>query len=553
VAPTPTGRSLVPPSGTNSALGAPADAPLDRWLERHAAFVTLVVLAAGFLLRLRAASSGYLHPDEAYFYILADQPSLGATYKLALHDPHPPLFCFLLHFLRVLGHSELILRLPSVLAGTFLPCFGYKWLRTIFGARTGWIGMLLLTFSPPMITQSVQVRQYALLVFFLVAALYFLERALGEDSLSKMALFSLFLLLAIATHYSTPWFVIVSGVYAFGRIRRAPPSRAVTRTLLGSMAAAAALIQFFFVTHVAKLATSGLTAWMVNTSWLSALYFHPAKTSAVKFVAAHSVWFFQYLFGQAAVGFAMLAAFLIAASLLLDPKLPLPGKAPPRLLAVLVLLPFLIASGAGLARLYPYGPVREDLWLLPFAIAGVSYGLGQLGGRRRAWPALGLAGLVVFSGLYAVPTGIQLPPNLSRNIFEAPLSYIRQAIPEHRPVLTDLSTMLTLGYYLCDDEGFPLLPALQGFAEYRCGGYRFLVSPQQTFTPANFPGEVEQAAKTYRLDPGQSLWVVHAAWAENSLGKVIPSLPEFRLPTHQTFGDISIFQVVIPQPGGPGN
>jgi hypothetical protein len=550
---TPAKLSAALSCPANRAPEASADAPLDRWLERHAGLVMLVVLAAGFLLRLRAAAHNYLSPDEALIYLVANQPSLRAVYKASLHEAHPPLSYFLLHSCLLLGHSELILRLPSVLAGSILPWFAYKWLKTVFGARTAWIGMLLFAFSPAMITQSIQDRQYALLLLLLAAALYFLEAALGEDSVSKMALFSLFLLLALATHYSTPWFAIALGVYAFGRILHNPPSRAVTRTWVGCMAGAAALIQFFFVTHVAKLRTSGLMAWMVKTSWLHELYFHPGKTSVAKFVLLHSIWFFQFLFGQEAIGFAMCAVFLIAASLLLDPRLRLPGKATPRLLALLILLPFLIAIEAGLAQLYPYGPAREDLWLAPFAIAGVSYGLGQLGGRRRAWPALGLASIVVFSGLATASKGVRLSPDLSRKVFEEPIRYIHQSVPQNQPILTDLSTILTLGYYLCGDRGFPDAVTQGEFSEYRCGGYRFLLFPRQTFTPANFPYELERARKTFGLAAGEWLWVAHTGFGDQLQEKLTGSFPELLLrPRKTSLNGVSIFQVAIPRPSGTG-
>jgi uncharacterized membrane protein len=557
-------------------------APLDDWLERHCAAVAIVVLGIGFLLRIRAAAHCYLLPDEALIYTIGNQASLAATYKLSLIEAHPPLFYFLLHFWRLLGRSELILRLPSVLAGTALPWFVYKWLKIVFGARTAWIGLLLMTFSPAMVAQSTKVRQYPLLLLFFAAALYFLESALEESSSARMALFGLFLFLAIATHYSTLWFAIASGIYALGRFRpglrkardhqggrpesagrrpdrvefsrRSPPSRAVAKVWLGAMAGAAALFLFFYATHIARLRSNGLISWMKNAGWISALYFHPGKTSALQFVLGNTVSFFHYLVGQAAIGFAMFALFLIVVSLLLDPQRPLAGKAPPRLIALLLFLPFLLAIGAGVARLYPYGPVREDLWLAPFAIAGAGYGLSQIGGRRRAWPALGLAALVVLCGLYAVPIGVRLSPYLDRTMIEAPVNFIRRAVPQNQPVLTDYSTIMTLGYYFCRDDGFPLAAVRQGFfAEYRCGGYRFLVSPRQTLNPENFPGAVERAAGTYGLSPGQSLWVAHAGWGDHLAEKLARRFPELGLLPRQNFNEgVAIFQVKIPRKDGTG-
>src|SRR5271165_4553145 len=89
-----------------------------------AALITLL----GFLARLWTASGTFLNPDEALHFRLANQVSLDLAYKAALTAAHPPLLILFLHFWRVLGTSELWLRLPSLLAGTVFCWMFYKWL-----------------------------------------------------------------------------------------------------------------------------------------------------------------------------------------------------------------------------------------------------------------------------------------------------------------------------------------------------------------------------------------------------------------------------------------
>src|ERR1700719_4417526 len=91
--------------------------------------ITLAAIAVtllGFLARLWTASGTFLNPDEALHFRLANQPSLALSYKASLTAAHPPLYILLLHFWRVLGVSELWLRLPSVLAGTVFCWIFYK-------------------------------------------------------------------------------------------------------------------------------------------------------------------------------------------------------------------------------------------------------------------------------------------------------------------------------------------------------------------------------------------------------------------------------------------
>jgi len=77
-----------------------------------------LVLAAGFVARLLPAWRYFLNPDEALHYVLADQSSLTLAWKAALTNAHPPLLIVVLYYVRLWGHSELLLRIPSVLAGT---------------------------------------------------------------------------------------------------------------------------------------------------------------------------------------------------------------------------------------------------------------------------------------------------------------------------------------------------------------------------------------------------------------------------------------------------
>ena len=76
-----------------------------------------LVLIAAFVARLIPAKEYFLNPDEALHYLSASQPSVDIAYKAALTNAHPPLLILVLYYWRSFGQSELILRMPSVLAG----------------------------------------------------------------------------------------------------------------------------------------------------------------------------------------------------------------------------------------------------------------------------------------------------------------------------------------------------------------------------------------------------------------------------------------------------
>ena len=111
------------------------------WFETHSNLSALLIVTAALLVRLRAASGTFLNPDEALHYLLANQSSWFLAYRASLTNAHPPLLTFVLYLWRGVGTSELVLRLPSVIAGTAFCWIFFKWLTRILGPVAGFIGL----------------------------------------------------------------------------------------------------------------------------------------------------------------------------------------------------------------------------------------------------------------------------------------------------------------------------------------------------------------------------------------------------------------------------
>jgi Dolichyl-phosphate-mannose-protein mannosyltransferase len=289
------------------------DGIVEQWLRKHLNLFAMAVVAAGLVARLSAAAASYLNPDEAVHYLILNQPSVALAYKASLTNAHPPLIYLLVYFWRFLGRSEVMLRVPSVLAGAAMCWVAYKWISLMFGKAAGVIGLVLVSFSPAFIALSAELRSYALLMFFETAALYFAEAALREKSVGKMWYSSIFLYLAILSHYSALFFALAAGVYVLARLAESGASRKVISAWALGQAGAVAIFGFLYLTHVSKIRNS-ISMWAMP---FEQDYFHLGAGNFLTFTRIRTLDFFTYLFENQYTAAGMFLAWTIAVVLLL--------------------------------------------------------------------------------------------------------------------------------------------------------------------------------------------------------------------------------------------
>ncbi len=531
----------------------------NQWLSNHAGTVAVFLTLLGFLARLWVASGTFLNPDEALHFRLANQLSLALAYKASLTAVHPPLLILLLYFWRALGTSELRLRLPSVLAGTAFCWVFYKWLTKAAGGLAGLIGLLFAALLLPIITLAAEVRQYPLLLAFLISALYFLDEAFAKNSARRMAFFALCLYLAMLFHYSAFLFAAALGIYALFRIFTERPPAKLAAAWAASQVVGLALAVFLYKTHLSKLGAGDsrtpLQGWM---SYLQRSYFDPARDNPVKFLVTHSFGVFQYFFGQLAVGDVVGIAFLVGVALLLRGKrLPLgvetqKDRASSRRLGLFLLLPFAVAGAVSLARAYPYGGTRHVAFLIIPAVAGVSVAIACLAAGR--WNrGLAIAALILLSCL---AFGKPRQPRMNRadqshkRMAEA-LDFVRENIKPSDLIFTDYQSDLIVGHYLCQQR--PIFPELTptGFEQFSCGGYHLVSTDYRTwmFWADNFPQAWQRMVQSYNLKPGDTVWIFQAGWGVDLPADLQKHYAQFHELRFESFGkNLKLFKMTVGQP-----
>jgi len=525
------------------------------WFESHAHGSAVTVTLLGFLARLWTASGTFLNPDEALHFRLANQLSLSLAYKASLTAAHPPLLTLLLYFWRAIGASELWLRLPSVLAGAAFCWMFYKWLSNAAGELAGFIGLLLVAFLPPIVLVAAELRQYSLLLAFLVSALYFLDEAFAKNSIGRMAAFSLCLYLGMLTHYSAFLFAAALGIYALLKFftKRSPASLASVWAL--GQVGGLALALFLYKTHLSKLGVGDsrtvLQGWM-SEFYLHRSYFDPAHDNPLLFLVGHTFGVFQFFFGQLAVGDVIGLLFVVSVGLLLRREALPEGRSSSRLLGILLLLPFLIAGGACLAHIYPYGGTRHVAFLIIPGVAGVSVAIARVAAGR--WErGLMIAACVI---LASIVFGKPRPPRMdradqSRANMAAAMAFVRQNMDPSDLIFTDYQTDLILGHYLCHQRPITFDAAPTGFEQFSCAGHRVVSADYKMawmFWADNFPEDWLRFVQAYSLKPGDTVWILQSGWGVALPENLRKHYAESRDLRFESFGDnIKIFKMTVGQ------
>jgi uncharacterized membrane protein len=484
---------------------------LERRLFHHSDALALAVVAAGFGLRIFAATRRYLNPDEALHYLLLNQSSVWLAYKASLTNAHPPLIYLVLYYWHFLGRSELMLRLPSVIAGTAFCWMLYKWMGLAFSRAARWIGLILVTFSPAMVALSAEVRAYALLLFCMAGALYFLSRAFQEKSVRPMWCFSIFLYLAILSHYSALFFAMAVGVYSLARIADSHFPRRLVLAWVCGQAGAMAIYGFLYVTHVSKIKNS----IMVWSRAFDTSYFHLDTLSVFTFTWENTLNIFLFLFAQRLVAQAMLFFFVAGVAVHFSRDL-LSGQGNPQSsrLGILLLFPFVAVWGAAIAGIYPYVGSRHTVFLAPFVIAAASYLLAVISGQR-VW-----AGLLIAIFLVALSNAAEKPvePDVSKGddsptVMASAVSYMKRSIPQGDLILVDYQSSLPMTYYFCGPKEIIPIEMFQGsYFEFSCNGYHVVSLNMWKMIPENFQLQFGKMARSHSLKSGERVWVYQTGW-----------------------------------------
>ena len=177
------------------------------------------VCMAAFAIRL-ALARGDLWGDEAASVTLSFQPVGEILATLARSEPHPPLYpLFLKLWMRLVGTDELLVRLPSIFAGTALAATSVGLGRTV-GVRVGIIAGLLTAISPFLIWYSTESRMYPFAALGAALSVLSFDHLIKRPRTTTVVGFALSIALALLSHYFALFVACALGIISIRVIYR---------------------------------------------------------------------------------------------------------------------------------------------------------------------------------------------------------------------------------------------------------------------------------------------------------------------------------------------
>jgi hypothetical protein len=503
------------PTGYEMELGK-----LEAWVVKNSSWLAMGVIAAAFAIRLAYAACCYLNPDEAAHFASARPSSWLGAYQGSWGQTHPPLFILVLHGMLVLGRTEQILRLPSLVSGTVALWVTFAWIRRSIGEIPAMAGLGFMSFSHGAISASTEVRQYGLLLFFVCVCLYSTERALSDHSVFWAIVQGLSLIGALLTHYTAIIVIVSIALYIFLRRLLDDIPRRIFFTISASYALLAILVGWLYFGHVRGVIPFGSGASM---EYLRGYYYRAGSETPSGFAWRVLSATFAYAVGARRSGLLAMLVFLAGLVGLL-----LGRTKAQKLMALLVITPFVVGFTAEVAQVFPFAGSRHQTYLLPFLAAGIAAAFAWLH-RRVAAPVLLLLAAIapVWLLTHTAPDNDCRVQSIGD--MTSAIEIVSRMIPNRATLFVDEETRNVLSYYLTrNDKSLDTWPPHWGGtlrdAEGRSGGYCFVVPRKDlwAFRPEQALEQVNESAQALGVPSGEPLWIVSVAWLEPSLASRIP-------------------------------
>jgi len=445
-------------------------------------FLSTLLLIAACVLRFHDLSGASIWLDEAIAAINS-QGTLAQTISNTQHrNSSPALYPVLLYLVQKIDVSATAVRLPSAIGSALAILVILSLPRVGIGKRTAFLAAALMTFSASQIEFAQEVREYSISVLFASIMLYTLVLHLRHEQ-KKIAFYTTMLLAPLVQYGLVLFAAAILLTLALVQLHRRNWKAAISRVFIPGILLGAGGVFSLWLTLRFQ--------WSASTSafYLEAGYY-TGKFGDVQgilhFLAQNTRDFLQYIVpGSWVVGLAIPALGLFAYRCI-------KGTACHNLIPQLALIAVTMVGITSVAHIYPYGSIRQDLFLAPvvslaFSTAYVSVSDGLPRGEQIIWAGMVFL-LILASGILDIRDSMPYreKENIKRVMSE--LSY--QSSPADQVYIFH-GARKALKFYNIDGQNFVYGDKHHDQPDEYIKEYDVLVKPQTkrvwlVFSHANF-------------------------------------------------------------------
>ena len=351
----------------------PGETAQTLWVKVKSTFseinLPLVVLTLlGALLRLYHLGFKALWFDEAVTYWISKGSTLSEILHLnATQNSAPLLFTMLTSFMLNFGETEFVLRLVPWLAGVLSIPAIYFLARQFVSQYPAFICAILVALAPTQVRYSQELREYSLTFLLATLILLFFTMYLQKNKLKYLVLMTGCMFLGMFTQYGLA--VLIIGMNICFLVNWLVSKDRVAKKILMWGIAQLVVLGAAIAVYITSLSYHLTPGWGADSSanYLSTSYWSGGFPSLFHFIWSKSLGLFEFAFPKPIFLQLTLLGLIV---LLVDRR--------HKMVLLMFVAPMLLTVILSMIQYYPYGGIRQDIFLTPLIYILAGFGASCL-------------------------------------------------------------------------------------------------------------------------------------------------------------------------------
>lgn len=411
---------------------------------------SFIIVILAVILRFHGLSERSLWSDEAIAAINSQGTVSETVTNTQDRNSSPIFYPLILNAAQRINDSAFAVRLPAALAGTLAVVVLLLLPRVGVDRRVALISGLILAVSSTQIRYSQEVREYALAVFLATLMLYGLLSSVLSTGRKRTLLYATMLFAPFVQYSLVLLGAAVLATLALESLRQHKLKVAIqvvaTPAILWVVGCAASY--FLTLRYQWRLESKW---WYIKDSFYEGQIYNVPKVLAFVATKTYSLLTFTTE-GEALVGLAIPAIGVMAYKCTQAPK---GENSVSSTILYLLIASIAIVASAAIVRVYPYGGIRQCLYLAPIIalVLGSAYqtvAAGMSQGEGRFWFALVLA-LVLIAGVKDIHSR---KPYADQENIKSVLSTLEHSVNDQDKVYVHYGAKAAIDFYKKGRENF---------------------------------------------------------------------------------------------------